>query len=244
MCSLVPLSLPEVLATADLQTRTDRKYIVGPDLLAALLAELGAGMGVLEIDGAQAFRYESVYFDTPARDSYLGAAYGRRRRFKVRTRAYVDSGDCMLEVKVRTGRGETEKHRVAYDAGRRWALDGAGLNFVRQHAPVPPGAALAPALTTTYQRRTFVELATGARLTCDTGLVCASPDGPAVSLPGDCLVETKSAGPPTGADRFLWRAGVRPAAISKFCVGMAALDPALPANKWNRILGQHFHGGL
>ena len=65
-----------------------------------------------------------------------------------------------------------------------------------------------------------------------------------MSLTGELLVETKSAGPPTAADRFLWRAGVRPAAISKFCVGMATLDPSLPANKWNRILRQHFHNGL
>jgi hypothetical protein len=36
-------------------------------------------------------------------------------------------------------------------------------------------------------------------------------------------------------------------AVSKFCVGMAALDPTLPANKWNRILRRHFdrtHGEL
>jgi hypothetical protein len=237
-----PLSLAEVLATADLQTRTDRKYVVTPDLFARLLDELGAGMGVLEIAGARSFRYESVYFDTPTLESYLGAAHGRRRRFKVRTRTYHDTGECMLEVKVRTGRGETLKHRAPHDARRRWSLDGPGLQFVRSHAPAAD--ALAPALTTTYARSTFVELATGARMTCDTGLVCSAPAGGSVSLPDELLVETKSAGPPAPADRFLWRAGVRPSTISKFCVGMAALDPNLPANKWNRVLRRHFHGAL
>jgi hypothetical protein len=40
---------------------------------------------------------------------------------------------------------------------------------------------------------------------------------------------------------------VRLEAVSTLCVGMAALDPSLPANKWNRILRRHFdrtQGGL
>jgi hypothetical protein len=46
---------------------------------------------VLEIDGARSFAYDSTYFDTPDLDAYLLAATRRRRRFKVRTRTYVDS---------------------------------------------------------------------------------------------------------------------------------------------------------
>ena len=165
--ALAPLSLEEVLAVADLQTRTDRKYVVDPDVFARLVDELGAGLGVLDIAGVRSFRYESVYFDTPALDSYLGAAHGRRRRFKVRTRSYLDSGDCMLEVKTRGGRGETVKDRMPYDIGRRSAIDAAGLEFVRTHASLPTDATLAPVLTTAYLRSTLVDLATGSRLTCD-----------------------------------------------------------------------------
>jgi hypothetical protein len=54
------------------------------------------------------------------------------------------------------------------------------------------------------------------------------------------LVETKSTGAPTVADRLLWSAGERPVTISKFGVGMAALNPHLPANKWNRTLRRYF----
>lgn len=41
-------------------------------------------------------------------------------------------------------------------------------------------------------------------------------------------------------DRLLWRQGIRPARISKYCVGLAALDPTLPANRWNRTLRRYF----
>lgn len=57
---------------------------------------------------------------------------------------------------------------------------------------------------------------------------------------GYLVVESKSAGPATPVDRLLWRNGIRPARISKYCVGLAALDPALPANRWNRTLRRYF----
>jgi hypothetical protein len=55
------------------------------------------------------------------------------------------------------------------------------------------------------------------------------------------LVETKSTGAPTIADRLLWAAGQRPVTISKFGVGMARSTLRLPANKWNRTLRRYFN---
>jgi hypothetical protein len=39
----------------------------------------------------------------------------RTRRFKIRTRTYVDSAECWLEVKTRDQRGNTVKHRREHD---------------------------------------------------------------------------------------------------------------------------------
>lgn len=46
-------------------------------------------------------------------DSYLLAAHGRRRRYKVRTRTYVDSAISFLEVKTEGAREATVKERMA-----------------------------------------------------------------------------------------------------------------------------------
>ena len=238
--AVLPLSLETVTGVAELQTRTDRKYLIAPELFLAMTRTLGPGLAVLEVDGARAFRYESVYFDTPTLDSFHGAAHGRRRRFKVRTRTYLDSGVCVLEVKTRSGRDETVKHRIPYHPDDRHRLTVEGLGFVAEHVRVPVGTTLAPVLTTSYRRATLVVLTDGTRLTCDAALVCTSVDGASVALRDRLLVETKSWGAPTTADRFLWSAGHRPVAISKFCLGMAALDPRLPANRWNRTLRHHF----
>ena len=101
-------------------------------------------------------------------------------------------------------------------------------------------AHLVPTLTTTYQRTTLLDEAHRFRMTSDVGLVCTTPAGHRVALPNRVLVETKSAGAPTLPDRLLWAAGHRPARISKYCVGLAATDARLPANKWNRTLRRHF----
>lgn len=235
------VSLADLQNRAELQTRKDRKYLVPASAVAALLTTTSDELGVLEIDGRRNFRYESGYFDTPEHLSYLMAALRRRRRFKVRTRTYLDSGLCWLEVKTRERRGLTEKHRIPYESAHRSRLDDTGLAFVKEFEMIAPiSGELRPALTTRYQRTTFLEAASNSRITIDVDLECITPDGSRVALPNMAVVETKTDGRPCRFDHLLWEAGYRPVKVSKFGVGMAALDQSLPANKWNRILRRYF----
>ncbi len=94
---------------------------------------------------------------------------------------------------------------------------------------------LTPALTTSYQRSTFVDPDSATRLTIDDNLVCTDWAGHSAALDAT-VVETKSSNAPSPTDRWLWARGVRPAKISKFCTGLAALHPELPSNKWRRAL--------
>src|SRR5215217_1408607 len=88
---LPPVGLEELNNEAALQTRVDRKYVVPAGLARQLLGSFSKGVRVLEMDGSRSFAYDSVYFDTANLDSYLLAARGHRRRYKIRTRTYVDS---------------------------------------------------------------------------------------------------------------------------------------------------------
>ena len=230
-----PISLDEAVDGAAMMTRTDRKYLVGPDQLAAAVAGLRDGVRVLEIEGHRAFPYRTVYFDTPDLVSYMGAARGRPHRFKVRTRTYLDSGTCWLEVKVRNGRDQTVKHRMEYRVDDADVLTADGRAFVAELVDLPgAGRELRATLATAYTRTTFVVDAM--RMTVDADLVCTHADGRSVGAPDLLVVETKSAGPTTPLDRSLWAEGVRPVSISKYAVGMALLDPTLPAHKWTRVL--------
>jgi hypothetical protein len=237
-------ALDEVLAAADLQTRTDRKYLVPPRLFEALVDGIRDNYRVLNIAGLRVFRYESVYYDTPDLASYLGAARGRRHRFKVRTRTYLDSGQSVLEVKTTGGRGETLKVRIPYPMAHRFRIDAAGTAFVDDVLDLAGGAqALTPVLTTTYSRTTLVDLHHGARVTCDADLAMTDRAGGTVTMRDHVLLETKTASTAGPPDRLLWRLGVRPSCISKYGVGYAALNPSLPANRWRRTLDRFFGAG-
>jgi hypothetical protein len=249
--ALAGITLDALTATAALQTRVDRKYVLTADALRGPLAALDARTQVLEIDGLRTFGYESVYFDTPDLASYHLAAHRRRRRFKVRTRTYLDTRSCWLEVKTRGARGSTVKSRVPHALDVRDRLD-RGRWFVdevlggRDAEPVLADAAaraFAPVLTTRY-RRTTLHLPgdhgrPGSRVTIDTDLTWEA-SGARLTLPGTVIVETKTGSTASAVDRLLWAHGHRPARISKYATGLAALDPTLPASPWNRTLRRHF----
>lgn len=237
--AMAPLSLAELEADAGLLTRVDRKYLLPATELAAMIGGAAADWEALEIDGRRGFRYESCYFDTADLDAFLGAAFKRRHRFKVRTRTYVESGACVLEVKTKGRRGETVKVRQSHGS-RPDRLTGDDAAFVDAATGLEGiGARLRPVLATNYLRSTIVDRRRGARVTIDQELATGRPAGPLARFDELLIVETKTAGSPTEVDRWLWRHGHRPQSISKFCVGMALLDPALPANRWHRVIHRH-----
>jgi VTC domain len=231
------VSLDDVVGTAPLLTRIDHKYVVPLSGLDEVLAKLD--MPVLEIEGQREFQYESVYFDTPDWTTYLASAWRRRKRVKVRTRTYVDSGVCMLELKSKGYRDQTVKERIEYDVNDRATLTADGCAFLVERAAGLAHGSLRAALITSYRRSSFADLTLGARATIDTDLVCEDATGRRVGMPGYAIVETKSSNGSCPTDRMLWRAGFRPESISKYGLGVAALHPHLPRNKWHRPLGHY-----
>jgi hypothetical protein len=235
---MMPIDLVELTERASLQTRIDRKYVVPSEKLEVLLRGIEPGARVLEIDGRRDFAYESVYFDTPDLTSYLGAAHRRRRRFKLRTRTYVDSALCWVEVKTRGPRGSTVKTRLPYDPDDRDTLTDEGRRFADD--VLDSGVAVDKTLVSTYRRTTLFLPATASRTTIDTGLVWTSATtGASLALPDRVVIETKTGSTPSSTDRLLWRHGHRPVRISKYGTGMAALHADLPHHPWRRVLDRH-----
>nr|MDT0661644.1 polyphosphate polymerase domain-containing protein [Micromonospora sp. DSM 115978] len=236
------IGLAELTEYAALQTRFDRKYLLPRGRVPNLLARLDRGTEVLEIDGRRAFRYESIYFDTPDLISFQLAARRRRRRFKIRTRTYVDSGRCFLEVKTEGARGGTVKERLSYRLDDSGTLS-PGRAFVDERlSAVGSGTdlAFAPTLTTRYLRSTLYLPATTSRATIDVDLRWEDSHGNSLTLPDLAIIETKAGSTASSVDRLLWAHGHRPVSISKYATGLAALDPALPAARWRRCLRRHF----
>lgn len=253
-------SLKELNAAASLLTRVDRKYLVPADAAQAVVDAIAPRARVLEIDGERAFSYASTYFDTPDLDCFYTSARKRRRKFKVRTRSYLDSGLCFLEVKTCGSRGATVKERLKYRIQDHETMTSEGRGYVADRlieAGIAEPAeclrlaeALRPVMSTTYHRTTLHLPDDDARATIDSDLewTALTDEGTAMgaglSIPmgAFAVIETKNPATPAPTDRSLWAAGHRPAKISKYATGMALLHPELPANKWHRVMTHELDG--
>lgn len=237
------IGLSELTERAELQTRVDRKYVLPVGEAQAVLAQVGPDTRALEIDGVRLFAYRSIYFDTPDLTSYLLTAQRRRRRFKVRTRTYLDSAECWLEVKTHGARGSTVKYRLPYQPDHETSLS-PGRQFVdavlaQESIELGDDWIFVPTLVTRYRRSTLFLPATASRVTIDTELIWQGDADP-LRLPGLAVVETKTGSTASCVDRLLWARGHRPTRISKYATGLAALRPDLPAAPWRRTLRRHF----
>ena len=243
---LEPIGLEELVQRAALLERVDRKYVVPRAWLPALVAAAPLGTRVLEHEGRRTHGYRSVYLDTPGLASYRIAGQRRRRRWKVRSRAYLDTGGSWLEVKTRSARDLTTKVRIPHADLEGSTLDAAGASFVDESlATALVGGVqardLAPVLATSYDRSTL--LLPGSRptrVTIDTELGwtwLAGGRSRDLDRPGLAIVETKGGSTPSAMDRLLWARGHRPVSISKYGVGVAALHD-VPRLKWHRVLAR------
>jgi hypothetical protein len=235
-----PVGLERLDAGAALRDRVDVKYVVPLAAFAALADRLRTTHAALEIDGRRAFAYRSTYFDTPELRTFRDHMQQRRRRYKCRSREYLDSGAYAFEVKLKGLRGRTVKHRMEYDR------PAGALAFLRDCLDRaygrPPDGGLGPALAVSYTRVTLAAPELGERVTCDFDLTFSGPDGAGGRLdPGMAIVESKSARGNALADRALRELGHRPqAACSKYCLGVA-LTRAVAGNPLRPLLRRHFH---
>ncbi|WP_166998933.1 polyphosphate polymerase domain-containing protein [Paramicrobacterium fandaimingii] len=234
--TLEPISLDQLNEQARLMTRVDRKYFVPRAILAELLDQMPGEFRVLEIERTRLFRYRTIYFDSPDFRFFRQHAQGRRHRYKVRTRTYCESGDCMLEVKSKGYRGQTVKERIDHDPEAPHTLSATDHSFIDEIIG-EDAARLRPMLETIYHRATLCH--DDQRVTLDLDLECLA-GGASHAGPSDVLVETKSPGGRGPLDRTLLTAGVRPHSVSKYCVAASLLYPHLPSNAWHRTLRHYF----
>lgn len=244
LAALEPVSLADMVSRAEMLTRVDRKYVVSVEAALALIEAMPAGIRVLEIDGRREFSYHSIYLDTAGFTSFLVSGRSHRRRWKVRTRSYLDTGGTWLEIKTRAARGRTVKRRIEHpDVLSFRGLTDSGRQFVSGIVGEAITNDLRPVITTGYRRSTFLLSGSTGRVTVDVDLSWNSLTGTGkLRRPSLAIIETKTGSTPSVVDRMLWSRGYRPVRISKFGVGMAALNPDLPHLKWHRSV--HTHLGI
>ncbi|HWV24927.1 MAG TPA: polyphosphate polymerase domain-containing protein [Thermomicrobiales bacterium] len=240
-----PISLEETNQEARLLTRTDSKYMVPWDTFVDWARTLHASHRILEIDNRRLFTYDTRYFDTSDLDLFRHHIQGRRRRFKIRTRQYVESKLSFLEIKLRGRRGETIKQRIPHDPDHIDEIGKEGHNFldacIRAQYNFDLNHTLVPTMQTLYRRATFVARDGTDRITCDVDLnFVRCGESQALMRPSMVLVEIKSTKGRGPFDRALWHRGVRPAQGSKYCIGICLALTRERSNRYLREIRTYF----
>ena len=225
---------------AALLSRVDNKYFVDLAMIDDLVDALRKHFFVLDIEDRRVFNYETVYFDTPTLEAYRAHLQGRRRRFKVRSRRYIDSDLHVFEIKLKGTRGNTDKHQLQVAADEHATLtqdaERSAEDVLRDAYGFGLPAGMAPALAMTYQRVTLAAKDGTERLTWDFNL----DFGDAALAAGQVIIETKTPAGRGRADRALADFRVRPVNCSKYCAGVALTRPHIPSNPWARLMRRHF----
>lgn len=244
-----PIGLDELNARSALQTRVDSKYVLRLDDLDRLVHLIGADLQVLHIDDRQEQTYDTVYFDSNDLGCFHDHLQRRRYGYKLRTRTYIGSGLQVFEVKMRDGRGNTVKVKTDHSGTPPTVIGTSAANFYHQaisnHYGFHPTRTFKPSLRNRYDRIALAARHAQERTTIDHTLQFIDPatnqtvGGLHEHL---VLIETKSATGSGTIDRALWRLGIRPSRISKYCIGIGMLFPNHQPNRYHRAATTAFIG--
>jgi len=240
-----PISLAELNQRAALQTRADNKYFLPWSVFTVFADTLRKTHVVLDIDGQRTFTYDTQYFDTPNLSCYWAHVQGRRKRFKCRSRQYVDSGLCVFELKLKGGRGETVKHKMAYSNTECDVVTPEATAFLQERLAAAYNLVftqpMLPTVRTHYQRVTLTAQASMERVTCDFNLAFGLDHRYQGQMAPDyVLVETKSEYGRGETDQLLWQLGIRPAVGSKYCLGLSLVQANLRSNPFQQTRKSYF----
>jgi hypothetical protein len=231
--ALLPVGLETLIEHAELMQRVDRKYIAPIDVVRRLVNTVRDTHQVLCIDDRRYTTYRTLYFDTDNFTSARDHIQGRRQRWKVRTRLYVEDALHRVEVKTKDNRGSTVKVMGVSHPDYYGTLVGDDRDFVASHLgdfPQIDVRDLSPTTEVRYKRATLTDLAAGTRVTLDWGLSMHLKNGDVWLDDRYAMVETKGPLALSGVDKALHELGIRPRRFSKYVAATSSLTDGIPDN--------------
>lgn len=223
---------------ATLMNRVDTKFIVHADLVPQIIHTLKADFKVLDINGDRCFEYENTYYDTGDYLFYNKHHQGKLNRHKVRVRRYVNSNTQFLEVKYKNNKKRTDKKRIEISDNYDTSL--ASYRQFLAQAGIDPSLQLHPSQQCRYKRVALTCGQQADRLTIDFNVhtnLLADPASSESPLGNVAIVELKQSkiNRDSPVFTFMRNHGVRPASISKYCMGFLQASQLYHPIKFNRF---------
>lgn len=231
-----PISLQQMDAVK-LQDRIDTKYLLTEEVFIQVLKSLKNDYYVLEVNGKRYNNYETLYFDTDDFQLYLKHHNGRLNRYKIRSRKYVESNLHFFEVKFKNSKGRTIKERIKRnEIVTEITANPQAAEFLKEASGLS-AEMLQARLWVNYMRVTFVNKHKPERLTIDLNLTYINND---IEIPyrGLVIAEVKqgSLKDPSPFIKLMHHYHVRQQSISKYCLGVISLFPAIKKNNFKPTL--------
>ena len=207
----------EEMDRVKLMNRVDTKFAFSTSVFLQILPDLVKNFSILEIEGTRTPRYESLYFDAPDFKMYLDHHNGRKNRYKVRYRKYVESNLAFLEIKHKF-KNRTNKRRIKVDDIPSFDLPEKHRQFIDQI--LPSAVVLKPVLWNGFNRLTLVNKFENERLTLDFNLVF---HWESKSFQFDNLIiaelKQEQANRNSAFYSLMKSKCIRPYRLSKYCIG-------------------------
>ena len=229
-----PIALTEMSAIR-LMNRIDTKFVTTRPVLSQLLDLAQGDYLIQDIGGERNAEYRTTYFDTPHYDMYRCHQAGHANRQKLRFRTYVSSDLQFMEVKTKNNHGRTRKKRIGVSDME--LSDPEKQAFLASHLRYD-SLQLHATLSNQFRRITLVNNQRTERLTIDTDLRFHNhTSGHDQWLRDLVVIELKRDGlSPSPILPLLRQLRIRPHGFSKYCMGMALTDAALPVNRFKEKL--------
>jgi len=223
------------LNTAELLSRCDTKFLVPAARLPLLVQQLVPHYRMLKIDSHFSFAYHTRYFDDSFFSHYLDHHNSRPQRHRIRVRHYLHSGRVFDEIKFRTVRNVIVKSRLERAAPHQH-IDDHFSGWLKQEHGID-ATALSPSLDVFVRRTTLVERDFSERLTIDVDLSWQR-NGCMSSAESLAVVEIKHGAkrPCSKGIQRMRLLGYRPLSFSKYCIGMARLEPRIKQGRFKAVL--------
>ncbi len=216
--------------------RTDTKFVFHQKQLESILNGFPNYYRLLMVNDSGIQDYNTIYFDTPLFEMYNQHHNGLRKRFKIRTRQYINSNDFFLEVKVKNNKGITSKKRIKMDNLKLNSL-AQDSNFIIKKTPFSQND-LHETIKNQFSRITFVNEITPERITIDWQLSYKNlKNEKEIAMPNVCILEIKrdSNSKNPELDELLKKHQLYPNKFSKYCIGVSQLEPLLKNNRFKPV---------
>lgn len=227
-----PIQL-EKMDKVKLMRRMDTKFVFNISLLPELLKKARERYFMVEIMAEREQIYKTVYFDTEDYKMYHLHHNGKRKRHKVRVRNYIYTNQQFLEIKQKNNKGETIKKRVNYLSTDNMTT-GKTNDFLNQHIPFNPNL-LQETLANKFIRITLVNKDFTERITLDYNLKFTDLKTKQTGKPENiCIAEIKKSRDDKQSPfiKYLRELRVCPTGFSKYCMGLAMLNPDIKSNRF------------